>query len=201
MDTVLFNIIWMTYNILLAFVAIILGFLMLKSKSIIGKILFGILWFVFVPNTIYMLTDIIHIPKQLIIQKVSFIQFVLISQYLILLLISIITFIAALYPFEKMIMSSIKGNLQKRKNITYFIIFILNFLIALGVALGRFQRVNSWEAFTNTEYVINQTTKLLKSSEFVVIILLGLLSNIVYFSLKKAVILLFSKRLGKMPMS
>lgn len=193
MNIILFNIEWMSYNILLALVATFFGFLMFKSKSIMVKVIFGILWFIFIPNTIYMATDIIHIPKQWAIQEDIIIRIVLLSQYLILFAISIITFVVALYPFEKMIMSFIEGSLQKRKNITYLIIFMFNFLIALGVALGRFQRVNSWEAFTNTEYVIHQATKLLKSSEFVSIILLGLLSNIIYLSLKKTVLLIFSR--------
>lgn len=193
MNIILFNIEWMSYNILLALVATFFGFLMFKSKSIMVKVIFGILWFVFIPNTIYMTTDIIHIPKQWAIQEDIIIRIVLLSQYLILFAISIITFVVALYPFEKMIMSFIEGSLQKRKNITYLIIFMFNFLIALGVALGRFQRVNSWEAFTNTEYVIHQAAKLLKSSEFVSIILLGLLSNIIYLSLKKTVLLIFSR--------
>lgn len=201
MNITLFNIEWMSYNILLALVAIIFGFLMFKSKSTVGRSVFGILWFVFIPNTIYMITDIVHIPKQFTIQENIIIRMVLLIQYLLLIAISIITFIVALYPFEKMIMSFIKGSLQKRINITYLIIFMFNFLIALGVALGRFQRVNSWEAFTNTEYVIHQTAKLLKSSEFVIIILLGLLSNIIYFSLKKTVLLIFSSKTVKMLMS
>lgn len=187
MNTIIFNLEWMSFNVFLAIVAVAAGFFMFRLKNIIAKFLFGIIWIIFIPNTIYMLTDLIHIPKQIRVENNFLIIFIILFQYFLLIFISIITFILALYPFEKMTFRFINKQ-KKRKIIIYLPIFIIHFLIALGVGLGRFQRLNSWEVFTNTEFVITQTVKFLNSSEFFIVFLFGLISNIIYFSLRKAII-------------
>lgn len=182
MDIIVQNIIWMSFNLALAWLGVVFGWIMYLTKSRILRVFSFILWIIFAPNTIYILTDVIHIQNQISRVATPFVTIVLV-QFFFFLILGLLSFVVALEPFEKLL---------KKTKITLTtlqvqgIIFIFNCLFALGVVLGRFQRVNSWEIFTDIGSVFSHILIIIFTPELILSVLLfAVLGNIVYFALKK----------------
>ena len=167
---------WMIYNCFLALIAVGLGFLALEVKGKYLKFFIGLLWFIFLPNTIYIFTDLEHFIQQWQYIHASF-RPLLVLQYTIFEAIGIITFLFSVFPFEKII--SVVGFFKKKK-IQWLIVF--NFLVAFGMVLGRVERINSWEVFTNPIAVVTSAFNVFLSFNLIGLTLLfGLACNFIYF--------------------
>ena len=176
MPIILFNYDWMIYNCYLACLAVGLGYLALRSKGILLKSLFGLLWLLFLPNTIYLFTDLEHLVYQWHLVRPSVLPLFL-FEYLFLEVIGIITFLLSFLPFEKLLR---KVNFFKHRETVMLIIF--NFLIAFGMVLGRVERINSWQVFTQPVKVFNSAINVFISPDLLgLTVLFGLLCNFVYF--------------------
>ena len=170
----------MLYNIVLAVLPIIFGWIMYLAKSKLLKITSGLLWILFIPNSIYMFTDVIHLPKDLMAIDKSLRLFVFI-QYVILLFTGAITFILGMHPFNKLI-SKVKNKSIRRNRRT--ILIVANLLIGFGIVLGRFQETNSWEVFTDIQKVVSNSMYVATSYKLLTVtFLIGVLCNITYFFL------------------
>ncbi|HSW88470.1 MAG TPA: DUF1361 domain-containing protein [Candidatus Saccharimonadales bacterium] len=185
MHLILFNIQWMSFNVFLAVIAVIFGWLMVKTPSKFLKIFYGSIWFVFLPNTIYLLTDIGHFfvawPRVPLSDKGIFI-----SEYAILMIIGAISFILGLYPIEQFFRKTKNKRKQIKKDI---FIYGTNFLIGFGLVLGRIERVNSWDVLTNTSAVVYKSLHTITSIQLsLLVIFFGLLSNLVYFTLRDFIV-------------
>lgn len=168
-------------NVALALLGVMFGFLLLKSKTPPFRIIFFVLWFLFVPNTIYLLTDVQYFPEQVVKLEFPY-QVLLAGQYLLIFLLGIITFLLGLYPLEK-ILKELK---IKDRNLHKVSIVIMSFLISFAVALGKIQRVSSWEVFTNPKGIIAGALATYHSSEIMTFVFLfGVASSALYFSLKR----------------
>jgi uncharacterized membrane protein len=180
---------WMLFNIFLAIVPVVLGWLLLRIKNGLLKTLIGIVWFLFLPNTIYIFTDLAHIiPNWGMVNNWG--RFILLIQYGVLEVIGFITFILALYPFEKIIH---KNPVLNKKNRGDLLIILINYLIGFGIVLGRIERINSWDALFNIKSVFQASLHILSSPELLfLVIFFGLLSNFYYFLFRKIIIKLFS---------
>jgi len=178
---VFFNASWMLYNIALGFIGVIFGWIMYKSKPVFMQVLFGILWILFVPNSIYMLTDSIHLYAD--ITKVSFVyQVLLVLEYFFLMIIAVILFILSILPFEL----TVKKLLHKNNHIVIsFVLIFMNFIIAFGMVLGRVLRLNSWDVLTNLPEVLRNSIHVLTTSDLLLLtFFFGIICNVVYFSYK-----------------
>lgn len=172
---------WMPQNVALALLGVIFGFLLLKSKKSPFRIIFFVLWFLFVPNTIYLLTDLQYFPEQVVKLEFPY-QVILAGQYLLIFILGITTFLLGLYPLEKIL----KDLKIKDRNIHKVALIIMSFLISFAVALGKIQRVSSWEVFTNPKGIITGVLATYNSSEVMTfVILFGILSSALYFSFKR----------------
>lgn len=186
MDVLLENVSWMTYNVCLGIIGVVCGWFMLKLHHTVLRVLSGIFWILFIPNTIYILTDITHVTMQLVAINELLLKAILLIQYFLLLIFSIGTFVLGVYPFEKLILR--KKHVDKKATAA-LLIFVMNFVIAFGVVVGRIQRTNSWEVFTNTPKVIVDVSNVLSSGDLLFLVLFfGLLGNILYFSLRKIIV-------------
>lgn len=182
MNDLIENLEWMTLNLALAVLGLVFGLLFIHIKEKFLKWVFFVLWILFIPNTIYLITDIEYLPEQLMRQNIIF-QFLLLLQFITLALIGIGTFIYGLSPFDKMF----KG--KKNNELKAIIIFSLNFLIAFAVVTGKFQRTHSWYVFTDPLRVFRDALITLNSSQFMIyVLLLGFLFNAIYFFLRRAVL-------------
>ena len=193
MDIILYNFEFLFFNLFLALIAVLFGYLMLRVKPNVFKTLYGFIWLIFLPNTIYLITDVSHLyedwPKVDLIFKL-----VLIVQYALFAIAGIIVFIYAMYFFERLLE---KKNKKNRKPAILLIMVILNFIVGFGVILGGIQRTNSWDIFINPIRVINDSLEILNSPYLLKLSLMsGVLFNVIYFYFLKPIIN-WGKRLKK----
>lgn len=170
---------WMILNVSLALLPLFFINFAFKVENKIIKGLFFLLWFLFFPNTIYLLTDLQYLPGQFSKFNVTF-DVVLVGQYLVLALIGIITYIYSLRPLVSALQKKYRRIKKEKWN---FIVMIFNFLVSFGVFLGKVQRTESWDIFINPIKVIGQVNNLVHDSNtFVFIFLFGVLINVIYFA-------------------
>jgi len=203
-DLLNFNIIWMTYNSLLAVIPVALGWLAFVVNNSKIKIILLILWLLFIPNTVYLFTDIIHFVE--VLPGMDFVSIILlILQYSILLLIGLLTFVFSLYPIEKMMSSKnkIQSKLKKRQRSKSFIqenaaliIVMLNSLIGIGIVIGRIYRHNSWDVFFKMPEVIKSMFDMFTSPLMIFLaIFFSIFANFLYFFFKDRIISYSFKRI------
>lgn len=146
------------------------------------KVIAGILWLLFLPNTIYLFTDMLHILYQW--GQVQGIEKLFIAlQFAILQVVGFVTFILAFRPFEVLLKWL---RYQEKKKVYAIILF--NFLIAFGIVLGRVERINSWDVFSGSEKVLQAVINIVTSFELIgLTILFGLFCNFIYFLLRDPV--------------
>lgn len=182
MDIFLNNFNFIFINSFLALVAVLFGWLMSKASSTFAKVWTGFIWFIFLPNTIYILTDISHLFEQW--SKVnSLFKFILIIQYSLFLIFGVISFIISVHFFHKLLEGKFAGwKLEKMKPSTFVVICALNFIVGFGVILGGIERTNSWYIFINPSRVLEDSLNLIYSQELLILSIgIGVLANLTYF--------------------
>jgi len=168
----------------LALVAILFGWLMSKANSTFAKLWTGFLWLIFLPNTIYILTDISHLFEDW--PKVgNLFKLILIFQYSLFAIFGIITFVISTYFFQRLLEGKRKKGI---KTTTIIAICILNFIVGFGVVLGGIRRTNSWYIFTNPSRVLEDTLNVIYSQELLILSLgIGILANFIYFLMLESI--------------
>lgn len=177
-----FNFIW--FNSFLALIAIPFGWLMVRARSKLIKIISGFLWLIFLPNTIYILTDVSHLFEDL--PKVdNLFRIILIFQYSLFAIFGIITFAASTYFFQRLLEGKRKNGI---KPTTILAICALNFIVGFGVVLGGIRRTNSWYVFTDPLRVFEDVLSMIYSQELLILSFgIGLLANLIYFTTAETV--------------
>src|SRR5579871_392646 len=150
MNLVLFNIQWMSFNIFLAIIPVVFGLLLLQVSSRVLKLFSGAIWLLFLPNTFYLVTDIMHFFADWH-RVVPVYRPLFVLEYVILMLCGIATFILGHSTIDQVIYS-VKNNKKKQKY--EWSMYLFNFLIGFGIVLGRIERINSRDVITNTSNVI-----------------------------------------------
>ncbi|KKQ42269.1 MAG: hypothetical protein US59_C0012G0014 [Candidatus Levybacteria bacterium GW2011_GWB1_37_8] len=184
MEIFLSNFIFIWINSVLALVAILFGWLMSKANSTFAKLWTGFLWLIFLPNTIYILTDISHLFEDW--PKVgNLFKLILIFQYALFAIFGIITFVISTYFFQRLLEGKRKKGI---KTTTIIAICILNFIVGFGVVLGGIRRTNSWYIFTNPSRVLEDTLNVIYSQELLILSLgIGILANFIYFLMLESI--------------
>ncbi len=169
MHIVIYNILWMGFNIILALVAVLFAWLLKRTTWKFLRVMYGFMWLVFLPNTLYLLTDIIHFSETLD-EANGIYRIIFIFQYLVLLLLGVITYFAAVYPVEKSFIKS--TNIKSTRWMKLMFVLIINLLVGFGMTLGRVERVNSWDIVLDIPSVIHTGTHMLTSTNSLLLILL-----------------------------
>ncbi len=179
-----FNIIWMIWNILLAFLGVWFSWALNKVESRFAKILLFFPWLLIVPNTIYIVTDSIHLRWEL--PEVSGIRLMLvIIQFAIFIPLGAVTYYVSMRFFEQGVRRLWEELTLKKINFNLFIVLI-NFAIAYAVAMGRFARTNSWEVISDPWRVVRDIFAILTSPNTIVFVLIfGVFANILYFEIRR----------------
>lgn len=168
------NIPWMSLNVFLALIPVALSYPLLKNPLSIRNVPIFLFWILFLPNSIYLLSDLEHLMNQ--ISGESFLGVAVLSiQYAILVLFGILTYFLSLLPLEWFMRS--KHVSLRVKVATYSAV---SFLMAFGVVLGKIQRTHSWYVITNPMRVVTDVWNTLTSFELVLLtIVLGVLISII----------------------
>lgn len=186
MSVLLENMSMIGLNSCLALIPILFGWLMLKTRHTWLQVAFALVWFSFLPNTLYILTDLRYLPEQWAVMH-HFGKIALALQYLIYEILGVSSFLLALYPLEKLLLIS-----HKRENnvLLPFLLTTANSFIGFGMVLGRVQRINSWDIFMNAPKVISASFHILSSSKLMLLVVLfSFCANLLYFFFRKLLLL------------
>jgi len=138
---------FLNWNVFLSFLPFDFALIVAASQFKTIKIIFSVLWLLFFPNTMYMMTDFIHLYAigTDLDQATQYFNYAVLATGIFIgvglgiLSLEIIT--AAIF--------------KHHVHIVYFLITaIVSVLSALGIYLGRYLRLNSWDIFTNLGHVI-----------------------------------------------
>jgi uncharacterized membrane protein len=189
LDLINFNLDWMSFNLSLALIPVILAWLAYYIKNKLLKIFLLIIWLMFIPNTIYIVTDILHLINQA--DNVGiFGTIILYIQYFIFLSLGLLAYVLSLYPIEKIL----KKHYKKQKEKINILLITINFLIGFGIVLGRVHRLNSWDLILELQKVFDAIKEIAFSPNMILLaILFGLLSNFVYFLFKEKTIKIIAR--------
>lgn len=179
MDIFTYNVSWMTWNLSLAVLPVLFSFFLFRKVNNVFKATMFVLWFLFLPNTIYVITDLIHLFDDWGYFSTGG-KIVLLIQYGIFEIIGLTCFLVAFYPMEKLFTQwGLKG-----KQFLFGLIG-MHFLMGFAMVLGRVERMNSWYVFTDPLEVFYSAIAVFTSFELLgLTLLLGLFSNFFYFLLR-----------------
>jgi len=193
MNILIDNVFWMVFNCMLAVISVFFSWFFLRTKQPFFRVICFFLWFVYLPNTLYLFTDLIHLLRQWVRVEDSD-KVVLLFQYFALEVVGFMTFMLAVAPFERFLFTS---KCRKEKKLNYTLILLVNFSIGFGIVLGRVERINSWEIVTAPLNVLNSVLQVIGSVELIFVSLLfGIFANCLYFLFRKP-FLKFTQRIDK----
>lgn len=149
------NLDWMAFNMALAFLPMLLAFFLFRPSRKINILwISGFLLFIlFLPNAPYVATDIIHIHKDIYEISIPLEIFLVVFQYIIFILLGIYLFTESYYRFETFLKIRFKANIFVLRAIIFT-------LVGIGIYLGRFLRLNSWDAILRSYSVVGQLRQL-----------------------------------------
>ncbi len=134
------NTFWMGWNIILGAIPLWLSVRLFEGKQKITPVWMAgcVLFIVFLPNAAYILTDIIHLNKFL--ERFPFMtaQTIFAVQFILLEVVGYWLFVESYRRFEKFIIQKIHTSHIVLRCVTFFV-------ISVGVSVGRFSRLNSWD--------------------------------------------------------
>jgi uncharacterized membrane protein len=178
MSVLLDNMSMIGWNSFLTLIPILCGWLMVKTRQKFLQGAFALLWFSFLPNTLYILTDLRYLPEQWHALH-TFGKLGLAVQYILYELIGLSSFLLAVYPLERTLVDS---RWRENKWLLPLLLITTNFFIGFGMVLGRVQRINSWDIFVDPPKVIQASVQIVSSLELLLLVVLfGGVANAVYF--------------------
>ena len=149
---ILENMTWMGWNVFLAGLGVLFAWVFRNTKHGFGQTLVFALWLLFVPNTIYLLTDLIHLPGQWTGAGMAE-RLVLAGQYGLIVYLGILTYLKSMgmltqgvYRWTRNRRAALARVVRGRVPL---LMLGLNYLIAFGVVMGRMMRTNSWYVVTD----------------------------------------------------
>lgn len=188
MDILLDNLPWMSWNVFLAMLGWLFAVYFSRATKPLHKALWAILWLLFLPNTVYLLTDLKHLLFQW--RRVGEMgHFLLLAQFGVLSLTGVLTYVKGIDQFERGLIAALKPSKYAQHPMStmfmrypnrFFVGF--NFLVSFGVIMGRVMRTNSWHVFTQPMRVVRDALAVLTSGELILFTLaFGLVVNSVWW--------------------
>ena len=150
----------------------------------------GFFWFIaFLPNAPYVLTDIIHLIRQIKEgNSVWIVTLALIPQYLAFMLAGFGAYVLSVMNL---------GYYLKQQGLSKFILateITIHALSAIGIYLGRFIRFNTWDIVTNPDALVNTVMNDLMGKRPVLVMAVTFVVIVVLYWVMKQVILGISQR-------
>lgn len=162
---------WMVWNLLLACIPMLLSISLFRWASTRTLVWWlGCFWFLaFLPNAPYVLTDLIHLVEEIQEnESLLFNTLVLLPKYTLFVLIGFEAYVVALISLGTYF------NRQGLAKSVWLAEFGLHGLSAIGIYLGRFERLNSWYFVTKPAQVLQSVTTSLLTQQSVVFIAVSL---------------------------
>ena len=174
---------FLVWNLFLAFIPYAVSYWLYNNhRAIENRFKIGALvavWLLFIPNSFYILTDLFHLDEISSAPK----------WFDLLLLLSfacngLLLGIASLRKMEIML-QRISG-----KSFSVFIVFVVMWLNAFGIYIGRFLRYNSWDIITQPFSLFNEMAEILvhpikNKMEWGMISCYAIFMTLLYITIKK----------------
>lgn len=184
---------WIAWNLFLALIPLVLSIYLFRSKqgARFRKAEPSLLWWAglivfvaFLPNAPYMLTDIIHLIHGARLGH---------AVWIIALFFVPLHLLAILSGFEAYVFSLInQGHYLKRQGAKRYILWAelaAHALCAIGIFLGRFRRLNSWDLVTAPNNVLQMTIDDLTAKRPLLVIAVTFLIITAFYWLMKQITL------------
>jgi uncharacterized membrane protein len=194
------NLQWMGWNLFLAAIPMLISLVVFrydfwKQPSIwFIPLVFGVLvYFFFLPNGPYVITDVIHLVRQIKDYRYFHLSdwdivVVLIPQFMAFIFIGFSFYVIG---FQRMI------HLLYQFRWPVWVIWIIKvavaFVMAVGVFLGRFYRFNTWDIIGNSDKIIMSTIKEFTNFSFIMFVIVD--SLVIFFGFE--IVSIFYKSLFK----
>lgn len=157
---------WMAWNTWLALIPLALAYFLFR-----GNPRRTLLWWLgtavfiaFLPNAPYVLTDIIHLVRDIARgYSIWTITLVLVPQYLLFMLVGFEAYVVAVIALGRYLRRQGLGGIVPVE-------VLIHGLSAIGVYLGRFRRFNSWDLVTQPDAVVSTTLHHLANEQPLMII-------------------------------
>lgn len=190
------NLSWMGWNLFLAFIPLALGLILFAPpnpqlnsnavrRNLHGNLLWGlgfVVFILFLPNAAYIITDIIHLVGDVRspISRSGLI-FLIIPQYLCFLVLGFQCYVFSLIKLFDYLRHRHFINTSDR---LIWAELGINLICAVGVYLGRFNRLNSWNVVTKPVTLVRTVADNLDSWHFIIFTLLffGAITSLYYLS-------------------
>lgn len=185
---------WMTWNLFLAFIPLALSVWLFRTRRSWSWVwwLGFLVFYAFLPNAPYLLTDIIHLIDDIrTIQSVWMITLILIPLYLLVILAGLEAYVISLINL---------GYYLHRIGKSQWILgveLITHALCAIGIYWGRFLRFNSWDFITQPDALLTKGVEELLGKQPLVIIGITFVILLALHWIMKRVTLGFVKPLNK----
>ncbi|MBS9337700.1 DUF1361 domain-containing protein [Fructobacillus parabroussonetiae] len=137
---------FLMWNVFLALLPLDFALLVLVARLKISQLIFSALWLLFFPNTMYMITDFIHLQYISTALDVRYQYF----NYSVLAAGIFIGVFLGILSLELMMRRYLKN---RRGFVALFTLGVVSWISSFGIYLGRFLRLNSWDVFTNFDLV------------------------------------------------
>jgi uncharacterized membrane protein len=170
------------WNSFLAFIPLFLSiwlFRRARSRSLVWWLIASI-FLIFLPNAPYILTDIIHFIAY--VRRgypTSIIILVLIPQYALFIWVGFQAYVLSLLNLVFYLKK------QGLKRLIFPIEFLIHLLCAIGIYLGRFLRLNSWDVLASPDEVINGFDDLLHKQPLLITLVIFSMIWILYELFKR----------------
>ncbi|MBS9334855.1 DUF1361 domain-containing protein [Fructobacillus sp. M1-10] len=138
---------FLMWNVFLALLPLDFALVVLVARFKLTQVFFSFLWLIFFPNTMYMITDFIHLQYISTALDVRYQYF----NYSVLAAGIFIGVFLGILSLEVMMRRFLKGRAGLAVILT---LGIVSFLSSFGIYLGRFLRLNSWDILTNFDLVL-----------------------------------------------
>lgn len=142
----------------------------------------------FLPNAPYVLTDVIHLVEDIRLgYSIWIISLALIPQYIVFMILGFGAYILCLIQLERYCSALGWGNWSKG------IELLVQFLCAIGIYLGRFQRFNTWDILTRPDALIESVIQdILNQRPLMIIAVTFVVLSLLYTLLKPVTLAVFS---------
>lgn len=182
------NSFWMGWNLFLALIPLVLSLFLFQPDSRSSSSLFwwlGILAFVaFLPNAPYVVTDLIHLIRAIqATDSLLFNLLVILPTYLLFVLVGFEAYVVCLINL---------GRFLQQKGLSHWttvIELLLHGLCAIGVYLGRIQRLNSWDLVVRPTQVLQKAIASVTTTQGLLFILLATGVITLLYAILKAITL------------
>lgn len=190
-DAVVQNSPWMAWNLILAFVPLALAAVLFRGKPRRGAAWWtGVLAFiVFLPNAAYVLTDVIHLVRDARrINSVTVVSVAIVPQYALFFLLGFEAYVLAIVAAGRYLDRTGRGAWVVPMEI------MLHGLSAVGIYLGRFLRLNSWDLVTRPDAVADGWYALSGTRALIAMAFTFAVVTVLYMALKEVTEAVMARR-------